>query len=97
MKTAGPPVVFTSVDCVSVSFRCEKPEVVCIQCWLLSLTARRLYFLLTLHYCFKAQKELLDAELDVYNASTNGENAVALKRKLNLLKSEVGLSSSIPL
>nr|NP_001071908.1 zinc finger protein [Ciona intestinalis]BAE93295.1 zinc finger protein [Ciona intestinalis] len=34
------------------------------------------------------QKDLLDAELDLYNASTNGENTVSLKQKLNQLKVE---------
>ncbi|XP_039249169.2 RNA-binding protein 26-like [Styela clava] len=34
------------------------------------------------------QKELLDAELDLYNASSTGENTVNLKQKLNQLKME---------
>ena len=43
----------------------------------------------------QAQKDLLDAELDVYSASTNGENTLALQRRLNLLKSEVSVAFTI--
>ena len=35
------------------------------------------------------QKSLLDAEMDLFNASTAGENTFTLKRKLNQLKMEV--------
>ena len=43
-------------------------------------------------YIIKAQKDLLDTELDLYNAASNGENATGLKRKLILMKAEVSPS-----
>jgi len=41
------------------------------------------------YFDFQNQKDLLDTELDLYNASSNGDNAMGLKRKINQLKSEV--------